>query len=224
MQTAAVVPVYNEAANDLEKIILSLKSKVDKIIVVNDGSRSSFDYSYLENKISSVYVLKHLINRGQGAALQTGSEFARLLGADIIIHFDADGQHQAKDIPALVRPLLENKADFVFGSRFLSPNKNLPASKRYLILPLAKLINYFLSGLKLSDAHNGLRAFRADLLPQLSLSQDRMAHPTEYLYLVKKYRINFTEVPVDIIYRRYGQGLAGGIRILKELLVDRIIK
>lgn len=222
MKIVAVLPVYNEQPHLVAEIAHALKSYVDEIVVVDDGSNKQFDYSALAGQ--HVYLLNHLLNRGQGAALQTGTDYALRLGADIIIHFDADGQHRIADIPALIEPIQNGRADFVFGSRFLGQSANLPLVKKYFILPIAKIINRLFTGLRLTDAHNGLRAFSRSAAQQIHLTQDRMAHATQYPYLVKKYKIKYTEVPVKIIYHEFGQGINGGIKILKELLIDKIIK
>ncbi len=222
MKVVAVLPVYNEQPAIVSQIVQNLRKYVNEIIIVNDGSTDNFNYSLLKKE--DIHLLKHLINRGQGAALQTGTDYALKIGADIIVHFDADGQHQTEDIPALIKPLQQNTADFVFGSRFLNGSSCLPFFKKYFILPLAKLVNYLFTGLKLTDAHNGLRAFNRTAAKKIHLTQDRMAHATQYPYLVKKYKIKYTEVPVKIIYHEFGQGLGGGIKIIKELLIDKIIK
>jgi len=221
MKVSAVVPIYNENIQVLNSVLLKLQNFVDEIILVDDGS--TLTAGQISKQLNIIY-LKHQINRGQGAALQTGTNYAVQHGAGIIVHFDGDGQHQPEDIPDLIKPLLSQQADFVFGSRFLGKDNNLPWSKRHILLPIAMAINYLLTGLKLTDVHNGLRAFRAHLAGQLYLSQDRMAHASEYPYLVKKHHIKFTEVPVKIIYHHYGQGIGGGFKILKELLTEKIIK
>jgi len=219
MKLAAVVPVYNENPEKLATVLANLKNYVEDIVVVDDGS--AFNYAL---HIPHYTLLKHEINRGQGAALQTGTDYAVQNGADIIVHFDADGQHQAADIPNLIRPLKEGKVDIVFGSRFLGKKNNLPWSKKFIILPIGRVINFLFSGLLLSDAHNGLRAFRADVSDKLYLSQDRMAHATEYLQLVKKNRLRYAEVGVNVNYHCYGQNIDGGIKIVKELLTEKIFK
>ena len=105
-----------------------------------------------------------------------------------------------------------------------SAAKNIPWTKKNIIIPIAKIINYLFTGLKLTDAHNGLRAFKTNIAHQIYLTQDRMAHNTEYPYLVKKNNIKYTEVPVRFIYHEYGQGIGGGVRIVKELVMGKIIK
>lgn len=218
MKITIVVPVYNENPEKLGNVLSNLKNFVDEIVMVDDGS----DYNYAL-PVTHYILLKHKINRGQGAALQTGTDFAVQNGADIIVHFDADGQHNPADIPNLIKPLLENKADIVFGSRYLSKTNQIPWLKNFFIHPVAKIVNYLFTGLKLSDAHNGLRAFNFRVADQIRLSQDRMAHATEYLQLVKKNKIRYTEVAVLVNYSQYGQGLKAGIKIIKELLTGKIL-
>lgn len=223
-----VIPAYNEEKRIVNTLNDLLKYDY-KIVVVNDCSSDNtyvkvkdfIKENNLENKIT---LLKHKINRGQGAALQTGTDFAVGNGADIIVHFDADGQHRNQDIFELIKPILEVKVDFVFGSRFLGKKSNIPWFKEKIILPVSKIINLIFSGLNLSDTHNGLRAFNAKIVNKLYLTQDGMAHNTEYPYLVKKNKIKYTEVPITIIYHEFGQGITGGFKILKELFIGKLIK
>ena len=125
-----VIPAYNEEKN-ITSVIEGLKALTPNIVVVNDGST---DKTPEVCEASEVYVVDHLVNRGQGAALQTGNEFALNNGAEIIVHFDADGQHRAEDIEMVIKPLLENEADIVFGSRFLEKKSKVPWFKKYFIL------------------------------------------------------------------------------------------
>lgn len=230
MNIFAVVPVYNEETERLISVLKRLKNFVDEIVVVDDGSTDyvSFKIFNFEPQIlnsgKKFYLLRHEINRGQGAALQTGTDLALKRGADIIIHFDSDGQHNAEDIPALIQPIKEGKVDFVFGSRFLGKISNMPWSKKNILQPIARLINFIFTGLKLSDAHNGMRAFSFAVADKIYLNQDRMAHATEIMYLVKKNKIKYTEVPVKINYNQYGQGIGDGMRVVKELIFGKILQ
>ena len=103
-------------------------------------------------------------------------------------------------------------------------SNKIPFTKRYLIIPVAKIINYIFTGLRLTDVHNGMRAFKSSVAGRLYLTQDRMAHASEYPYLVKKNNLTYLEVPVKIIYHQYGQGINGGLKILKELLTEKILR
>ena len=124
-----VVPAYNEQEN-IFGVIKSLQELTPNIVVVNDSSRDSTRKIV---KPLGVYLLNHMINRGQGAALQTGTEFALQKGAEVIVHFDADGQMQAKDIFRIIAPIIDKDAEIVFGSRFKDKKSQIPWTKKYLI-------------------------------------------------------------------------------------------
>jgi len=226
MKVFAVVPVYNEKIEIVNKIVSELLDFVDKVVVVDDGSRYSVKEAVFRCKKNTgkIVCLCHQINRGQGAALQTGTDYAFLSGADIVVHFDGDGQHLATDVLALTGPIKKGQVEFVFGSKVLGRAENIPWSKKTFIIPLARFVNRILTGINLSDAHNGLRAFNRRAGDKINLSQDRMAHNTEYPYLVKKNNLKYKEVPVKVIYNQYGQGIGGGIRILKELILGWLLK
>lgn len=221
MKIVAVIPAYNEEKT-IKKVIMDLKAKVDEIIVVDDGSCDNTK-SIAENE--GVIVLKHIVNRDQGAALQTGTEYALKLGADIIVHFDADGQHKVEDIEKFTAPILLGERDVVFGSRFLEKKSinNIPLTKRYLILKPAIILNRILTGLNLTDAHNGLRALSRKAAMTINITQDRKAHNTEIPSQVRKSGLKWKEVPVEIIYSEYGQGFGGGIEILRDLFLRKIL-
>ncbi|NCP17163.1 glycosyltransferase family 2 protein [Candidatus Kuenenbacteria bacterium CG_4_8_14_3_um_filter_39_15] len=222
MKTTAVVPVYNENPDKLNSFLNELKSYVDDIVVVDDGSLAAI--SNFQFPISNLSLLRHELNRGQGAALQTGTDYAIKHGARIIVHIDGDGQHKPENIPSLINPIKENKADIVFGSKFLDKTNHIPWTKKHLIIPIARIINYIFTGLKLTDVHNGLRAFTASAADKLPITQNRMAHASEYPYLVKKNKLKYMEVPVKVVYENYGQGVSAGFKILKELITEKIIK
>ena len=230
MKTTAVVPVYNENPDKLNLFLDELKQYVDDIVIVDDGSTNNLQQTtYNKQQFTvvsrqSLVILRHEFNRGQGAALQTGTDYAMRNGANIIVHIDGDGQHKPENIPALIKPIQQGQADIVFGSKFLDKTNHIPWTKKHLIIPIARIINFLFSGLWLTDAHNGLRAFRAAVGDKLYLSHDHMAHATEYLQLVKKNRLRYIEVGVNVNYYCYGQNLDDGIKIVKELLTEKIFK
>ncbi|MFA5076211.1 MAG: glycosyltransferase family 2 protein [Patescibacteria group bacterium] len=219
MKIFVVVPAWNEESR-LGNSLDQLKNQYQNVVVVDDGS---VDNTTQVAAGRGLVVLNHLINRGQGAALQTGDEYALKNGADIIIHFDADGQHQVAEIARLIEPIVEGRADIVFGSRFLG-NSRVPWTKKWLILKPAILFNWLFTGVKLSDAHNGLRALSAKAARLINITHDEMAHASEILAQVRKNRLRYQEVPVDIIYHRYGQGFGAGWKILKDLILKKILK
>jgi len=215
-----VVPAHNEQEN-IFGVIKSLQELTPNIVVINDASNDR-----TEDIVSSlgVYLLNHLVNRGQGAALQTGTEFALERGAKIIVHFDADGQMQAKDIYRIINPILDKQADIVFGSRFLDKKSKMPWTKKYFILKPAIIFNWFFTGIKLSDAHNGFRALSDVAARAIKISQDGMAHATEILDRVRAHDLNFTEVPVEIVYNQYGQKFSSGFKIIRDLIFAKIFR
>ena len=114
MKTFLVIPAYNESKN-ISSVINTLSQLFSKkqILVVDDGSK---DNTYqVAKETNKATVLKHIVNRGQGAALQTGNQYALLKGADIIVHFDSDGQHRVDQVEKLIDPIAKKEADIVFG-------------------------------------------------------------------------------------------------------------
>jgi glycosyltransferase involved in cell wall biosynthesis len=176
-----------------------------------------------------VDVLRHPVNLGQGAALQTGIEHALARGAEIIVTFDSDGQHRIEDIPALLAPLRRGEADVALGSRFLAPDQSalvqIPARRR-AVLRMAAVYTRFTTGLPVTDAHNGLRAFTAAAARRVQIHQNRMAHASEILAQIASNRLRLVEVPVVIRYTPYslakGQRLSNALNILWDLLLGHI--
>jgi glycosyltransferase involved in cell wall biosynthesis len=164
LDTYIIVPCYNEGGQ-LRTTVSELLERGYKVVVVDDGSRTSA-WEMLSDL--PIHFLRHGINLGQGAALQTGMEFCRRLHADAVVHFDADGQHSADDIAPFLEAL--NDCDIVLGSRFLQSSEisQIPSSRR-LLLRCARLVNYLFTGLWLTDAHNGLRALNAKALQSIEL-------------------------------------------------------
>jgi glycosyltransferase involved in cell wall biosynthesis len=221
-----VIPAYNEK-NKIAKVVDSVSDLVYKVVVVDDGSSDgSVNFPLKKN----VVVLRHLINRGQGAALMTGNRYSIKDGAEIIVHFDGDGQFRAKDIEVLTKPIIENKAEAVFGSRFLSKKSNLPAIKRFLIHPMARLVNFCLLGINLSDPQSGFRAFNRRVAEELEINNDGAAHCSEIMHKISKITDKIKEVPIIVNYDNFGQGIfkgkgrgTGGIKIIKDLIIQKII-
>lgn len=220
MKITTVIPAYNEADN-IGTVIAKLKSYVDEIIVVDD---SSHDNTYEIARLAGAVVVRHIINRGQGAALRTGTQLALDRGADIIVHFDADDQFQAEDIPDMLTPLRNGLADAVLGSRFLTKKSDLPKMKQYIIMPLARFINRLLFNIKLSDPQSGFRALSRASAQKLKIENDGMAHCTEIIYKLFKNGDRVVEVPITVIYHEFGQKFSGGFKILKDMIIQKLIK
>lgn len=218
-----VVPAYNEA-RVICATLQSLVARGYSVVLVDDGSTD--DTAQLASGLP-VYVLRHRVNLGQGAALQTGMTFAIQQGADIILHFDADGQHGVNDIEALIEPLCTGAADVVFGSRFMraADSRGLPLSRR-VMLKGAILVNFLATGVWLSDAHNGFRAMTAAAARQLNLHENGFAHASEILWQVRRRHLRFVERPVTVKYTEYslakGQTIWNAFDILIDLFLGRL--
>ncbi len=221
---AILIPAYNESAV-LRKVVEELLAYRYTIIIIDDGSeRPMKDHL----KGLPVVVLEHPVNLGQGAALQTGLDYLKKLDPDIVITFDGDGQHDANDIPKLIEPILSNDADVVLGSRFLPEAKSsIPLSKK-IVLQIARFVNLILSGVLLSDAHNGLRAFNNSAWKNIRITENRMAHASEILFEIKKHCFRIREVPVNIQYSIYskkkGQSAWDSIKVLFDLVLHKLFK
>lgn len=216
----AVVPAYNEA-QVVGDSVRALAGADLRVVVVDDGST---DETAAVARAAGATVLRHAVNRGQGAALQTGIAYALRRGAEQIVTFDADGQHGAEAVPALLQPLIEGRADVVLGSRFLDGQTRVPIFRR-LTLKAAIVFTRAMTGLRITDTHNGLRALTRRAAGCIALRQDRMAHASEILDQIAAARLRYIEVPVHIRYsdysRRKGQGSLGAFRVALDYLLGR---
>jgi glycosyltransferase involved in cell wall biosynthesis len=216
-----VIPAYNEAPV-IGRIVVDLAWLGHTIVVVDDGST---DETGSKASAAGAIVVTHPINLGQGAALQTGIQFALRNCADYIVTFDADGQHRAADIDGLIAALMMNNADFALGSRFLGRTVAMPLSRR-LLLMAATWFTRLATGLNVSDTHNGLRAMTRRGASRIKLRQNRMAHASELLDEIARSGLRYVEVPVTIEYSQYslakGQRLTDSLRILVDLSAQRL--
>lgn len=218
-----LIPAYNET-QVIGKVIQKIKEAgYNNIVVVDDGSSDNL-LNFLQKPL---YFLKHKKNLGQGAALQTGFSFVKNLNFEYLITFDADGQHDPKNLDILLHEIIVTKADIIFGSRFLSFDNKLPLKKR-ILLKIARYINFLFTGLLLSDAHNGLRILNKKAVNSINITENGMAHATEFLFEVKLHKLTWKEVPVIIHYSKYsikkGQRISNSIKILIDLLLYKTSK
>tara|TARA_Y100000310_G_C20662350_1_gene805462 strand:+ start:306 stop:983 length:678 start_codon:yes stop_codon:yes gene_type:complete len=197
MKVFVVIPAYNEERR-IRKVLKSLAPYNYKVIVVDDGS-SDNTISVVE-KFKSVLLLVNKKNQGQGASLRKGINRALKEGADIIINFDADGQHRASEISKFVKPILRGEVDVVLGSRFLRKNE-LPLSRKILLKGSIFVERFFL-GVKLSDAHNGFRAFSRSAARKIKIRENRMAHASEIVKEIGRLGLKYKEIPVNIKYNQ----------------------
>ncbi len=229
MKTFVIVAAYN-AEKTLSNVIDDLrKHNYNNIIVVNDGSKDKTENVALSK---GVVVLNHIINRGQGAALRTGNEYALRNGADIIVHFDADGQMMAKDIKEMIAPIMKKEADITIGSRFLGKKAIAMTKSKKIILFLGNLYLRLFFGVKLTDVQCGFRALSRKGAEQIVITEDRAEHASEILVQVFKKKIKYKEIPVTIKYtkvsRKYTQHgkfqLLSGIRIALRLIIKKLLE
>jgi glycosyltransferase involved in cell wall biosynthesis len=223
IQTAVVIPAYNEAPA-IGPVLVELCALGYRVIVVDDGSVDNTQEVALQYPVT---LLHHATNLGQGAALQTGITFA-LQDSSIqtIITFDSDGQHNPAAIADLLAAL-EGGFDVALGSRFMPGGQaqNIPWLKK-MTLRLAIQITRRMTGLHLTDTHNGLRAFRRSAAAKIRIRQNGMAHASEILSEVALLDLRYCEVPVDIHYTAYslhkGQSILNGVNILWDILGGKI--
>lgn len=213
-----VVPAFNEA-NQIESTLQDLKRYFSKIIVVDDGSSDNTYETVTQNQIVCI---KHPINLGQGAALQTGITYALdYLNAEYIITFDADGQHSAESAREMLKYLIESNLEVVLGSRFIENADSVPFKKR-LILKLGIVFTRFDTGLPVTDTHNGLRAMSKSFASSLKIKQAGMAHASEIISHVRNSNVSWKEFPTEIKYTEYsvkkGQSILNAVNILAEML------
>jgi glycosyltransferase involved in cell wall biosynthesis len=218
-----VVPAYNEGKT-VREVVQELLTFYPNVIVVDDGS---CDETYSKTLSSKATLLRHLINLGQGASLQTGIDYSLRADAKVIVTFDADGQHCAKDVAKLVVPIIEGEADIVLGSRFLCQVKDIPFSRK-LLLKCGILFTRIVSGVTLTDVHNGLRAFSRRFAEKLNININRMAHASEIIDQIKQNNLCYKEVPVQVRYTEYsrkkGQSTLDAFKILTDYILERIIR
>jgi glycosyltransferase involved in cell wall biosynthesis len=221
--TWVIVPAFNEGSRIL-RVLDELTTVVANVVVVDDGSTDDTGLNVLSR---SVWLVTHPVNLGQGAAIQTGIDFALARGAAYIVTFDADGQHRVQDIAVLLSSLESTGADFALGSRFLGSTKGMPVSRR-LLLKLAVVFTWVMSGVKLTDAHNGLRAMTGRGAASLQIRHNRMEHASEIIDQIKHSGLTYTEVPVQIRYNAdtlaKGQRMSDAIRLALRILLRRVVR
>ncbi len=193
----AGIPAYNEEKN-IARVILLAQRHVDAVVVCDDGSQDLT--AEIAQKLGAT-VLRHEKNVGYGAAIQALFEKARALNADLLVTIDADGQHDARQIPRLAQPILENKADIVIGSRFLQQNSGMPLYRRFGIKVLTKMTNSSRQKDALTDAQCGFRAYNRKAIESLTLEEEGMGVSAEVLLKARDLGLVVAEVPVEVRYK-----------------------
>ena len=220
--TWLIVPCYNEGTVIFD-VLTHARETFPNIVAVNDGSR---DDSAAQIRAAGAHLVNHPVNLGQGAAIQTGVEYARSQpGARYFVTFDADGQHQVKDVVRMVERLRAEPVDIIVGTRFAGQdNSQVPWIKR-AVLKAVVLLSPRAKKLGLSDAHNGLRAFNRKVADEMNIRMNGMSHASEIVTMIDNNGWRVDEEPVDILYTEYsmskGQSLINGVNILADGLVAR---
>lgn len=223
--TWLVIPCYNEGQVIFD-VIENARRTFPNIVAVNDGSR---DDSAAAIHAAGAHLVNHPVNLGQGAAIQTGVEYARAQpGAKYFVTFDADGQHQVKDVVAMVERLRKEPFDIIVGTRFAGQdNSQVPWIKR-VVLKTVVMLSPRTKRLGLSDAHNGLRAFNRKVAEEMDIRMNGMSHASEIVTMIDTQGWRVAEQPVDILYTEYsmskGQSLINGVNILADGLMARRLK
>ena len=216
----ALIPAYNEASQ-VGLVVAGVAALVDRVIVVDDAST---DDTAACAAAAGALVLRHVVNRGAGGATATGLRAARRLGADFAVTLDADGQHLAGDLPALLKPLQDDSADLVIGSRLLAP-QGMPWLRRGAN-QAANLVTRVLHGAHVSDSQSGYKAFNRKALQAIHPTARGFEFCTELLGQATRARLRVVEVPITVVYTDYsrskGQGLGAGLQTLGRLLLRKL--
>jgi UDP-N-acetylglucosamine---dolichyl-phosphate N-acetylglucosaminyltransferase len=221
MKTFVVVPAYNEEKT-VENVLEDLLKMGFDFVVVDDGSSDETNkiVTRIIKEKKQGLLCKHLLNRGLGAAIKTGIEAALAQGADIIVTFDADGQHDPDDINTVIMPIIKNEADVAVGKRDF---KEMPSSKKYgnQIMNFITLIFY---GIRVSDSQSGLRAFNRKAAQSIIINARDYGVSSEIIGEVKRHQLKLEEVPMKTIYTDYtmkkGTNLYEGLKILTKLILN----
>ncbi len=217
--TWVVIPLYNEE-QVIGDVVAGVRTAFPQVVCIDDGST---DRSAEVAAAAGARVVRHPFNLGQGAALQTGFQYALAdPSMQYVVTFDADGQHQIADAVGMVERLRAGEADVVFGSRFLD-ERTKPNFAKKMVLRAAVGYTNMTTSTRLTDAHNGLRAIRRPVVAQLDITQNRMAHASELVAQIGASKASYVEHPVHILYTDYskskGQSLWNSINILADLIL-----
>ena len=214
-----VIPAFNE-----ESVIQAVINEVrgagyENIVIVDDGST---DNTFQKARKAGIIALRHKINRGKGAATKTGIEAAKLLGADIIVTMDGDGQHDPEDIQKLISPIVDNECDVVLGTRLLDP-KGMPWHK-ILANKIGNFFTWYLFGLWVTDSQSGFRAYSRHAAQVINTKADRYEYDSQVIREIYIYKLKFKEIPIAVRYTEYSmgkiqkQGIANGFKTLYKMV------
>ena len=213
-----LVPAFNEA-EVIGDILKELLDSFSNVIVINDGSTD--DIKQVVGELD-IILINHEINLGVGAAVQTGFDFVQKIPTShAVITFDADGQHSVNDAISIAKAISDSEEEIIFGSRFLEHYKNIPLIKRIVLRIVTKLTK-ITTGVRLTDAHNGLKAYKLSAIRKLELQFNGYSYESELIKEVAKKKISYKELSTNVKYTSYsikkGQKLANGLLIIEDLL------
>ncbi|MBC7353427.1 MAG: glycosyltransferase family 2 protein [Thermogutta sp.] len=218
-----VVPAFNEAPR-IGRTLESLLQVARSVVVVDDGSADNTAEVALQYP---VWVLRHPVNLGQGAAIQTGITFALRQGAEYVATFDADGQHDPGDLAKMLEQLHQAGVDYVLGSRFLGRAAGIPISRK-LMLKAAVWYTRLMSGIRVTDTHNGIRLMTRRGAERIHITMNRMEHASEILDQIARSGLRFIEVPVTIRYSEAslakGQKTSAAFRMGVKIIAERVMR
>jgi len=220
-----VIAAYNEG-NSITNVIRGLKKAgYSNIVVTDDGSK---DNTYQTIAKENIFALRHIINRGQGAALKTGIDFSLKNGAEYIVTFDADGQHRVEDLYSMIEPVMTGKYDVTLGSRFLDKKTMMPFFRR-LTLKIGVFVQFIFYGVWLSDAHNGFRCFSRKAAQAIEIKSDRMEHASEIVEQIKLKNLKYKEVPIIVLYneetlKKGHGGLIQAIKVFFKMIFRKLFR
>lgn len=221
MKIFVVLPAYNEEKT-IAKVMEDLMKMGFEVVVVDDGSKDN-TYNIASNIIQENnhgFICKHLLNRGLGAALRTGIAASLMEDPDVIVTFDADGQHDPQDILNVSKPIINGDADVVVGKRNF---REMPLSKK-LGNQIMNLITLIFYGIKVNDSQSGLRAFNRKAAESIMINARDYGVSSEIVGEVKRHNLKFKEVTIKTIYTEYsmtkGTNLSEGLKILTKLIMN----
>ena len=217
-----VIPAYNEATH-IGAVIRGAKRFKEDVIVVIDGST---DETAEVSRQAGARVIVHAENCGAGAATMTGLSAARLLGFDVVITIDADGQHASADIPRLIEIAAAEKADLVVANRFGRKN-NIPLIRR-IANAAGNMVTFLVTGIYLPDTQCGFKLFGKRALGQIQLRMSGFEFCTEVIREAARYRWKISTMPTKVVYSEYtmakGQSFASGLKTAAKILLRTFLR
>ncbi len=222
MMLVAVIPAYNEATR-VGNVVAAAKRYVDTVIVVDDGST---DTTAEAARRAGAHVIRHAENGGAGAATMTGIEAARRMGANAVVTLDADEQHDPSDIPRLLQPVKDDKADIVFSNRFAHRNR-IPLIRR-IFNGVGNIVTLLATGMWVQDSQSGYKVIGPRALAQIDLRMRGFEFCTEIVREASQHKWRIAQVPTKVIYSEYtlakGQSFGNGVKTAMKILLRSFLR